>query len=199
MSAPASSTAFYPTVWHAIAALVVQLTGVGVVVAANASQSSASLIWPVAAVFLVSAVFGARPLSLAFGGALSAAFAAFLQRSSGSACCTRICWRWPCSRSLSGPSSRVAPDERNGFPTQRFGDLTRFRVLVCLAPPVGGMSLAHPNSLFSLFVLSAPLLVACGSGSSAATDGHRLASSRSRPHGRVRPGGGPLDQFRYER
>ena len=41
------------------------------------------------------------------------------------------------------------------------GDLTRFGYWCVSIAAVGGMSLAHPNSLFSLFVLSAPLIVEC--------------------------------------
>src|SRR5665647_864579 len=42
MSTPAYGTSFYPTPWHAIVAIVVQLTGAGVVVASNAAVATAT-------------------------------------------------------------------------------------------------------------------------------------------------------------
>ena len=121
MTTPASSTGFYPTVWHAFTTLVVQLTGVEIVVAANAmAVVMACLLWPVAAVFLVRAIFGARPLSLAIGGALSAAFAAFP---------ATLLWfgvLYPnllaialLPIALGTLGAGVAPDEPNGCPDER--------------------------------------------------------------------------------
>ena len=163
MTTPASSTGFYPTVWHAFTTLVVQLTGVEIVVAANAmGVVMACLLWPVAAVFLVRAILGARPLSLAIGGALSAAFAAFP---------ATLLWFGVLYPNLLAIALlpialgtlvlALRPKSDADAPTQRFGDLTRFGYWGASIAAIGGMSLAHPNALFSLFVLSAPLVVEC--------------------------------------
>lgn len=163
MTTPASSTGFYPSVWHAFASLVVQLTGVEPVVAANAMMVvMACLLWPVAAVFLVRAVVGRRPLVLAIGGALSAAFAAFpatlvwfgvLYPNLLAICVLPIALGALAFAMRPSVVGDAAPGSAG------VGDLTRFGWWGVVAMVVGGMTLAHPNALFSLFVLSAPLVI----------------------------------------
>ncbi|QEO13539.1 hypothetical protein FLP10_03240 [Agromyces intestinalis] len=70
MSSPAQW--FYPAGWHAIAALLVQLTGVSIPVAANATWITfAAVVWPVGAV-LLARVFGGSASAVAIGAAAGA-------------------------------------------------------------------------------------------------------------------------------
>ncbi|MBM7830025.1 hypothetical protein JOE59_000730 [Agromyces cerinus] len=163
MTTPGSSSGFYPTVWHAFTTLIVQLTGSEIVVAANAmAVVMACILWPVAAVFLVRAIFGAAPLTLAIGGALSAAFAAFP---------ATLLWfgvlypnilaiaLLPIALGAVVLALRATHRTGDASSPADAGDLTRFGWWAAALLSIGGMSLAHPNALFSLFVLSAPLVV----------------------------------------
>lgn len=153
MSTPGSSSSFYPTPWHAIVAIVVQLTGAGVVVATNAvAVGTVAFVWPLACVFLARALFGPVRLALVLAGALSAAFASFPIVLLGfgvlypnllavSLLPIALGLLVMALRQDSGATLKpVAP-----------ALLTAWVVL--------GMSVAHPNALFSFFALSAPLLV----------------------------------------
>lgn len=172
---------FYPTTWHAFAVIALQLTGTDPVVAANALALVVSaFVWPVAAAFLVRMLFGERALVLVLGGALSAGFAMFP---------SMLVWYgvlYPNAlafaiipvalgavvgllrggaRSLDGALEGAVAD-RAGLPAVGW-----------IAPSViavGAASLAHPNALFALFVLTAPLVVA------AAVRGVRAATRTSR-------------------
>ena len=108
MTTPAAASGFYPTTWHAFAALAMQATGSSVVVTANAvSLAVAAFVWPVACAFLARMLFGSRPLVLVLG-------------SRGTACCTRTRWRsrwsrwhselsWACFAAARAASARRAP------------------------------------------------------------------------------------------
>ena len=75
---PPSAATTYPAAWHAIVALVVQMSGAPIAVAANATTFSiACVIWPVACVFLVRQLCGSARLPMILAGLLSAAFGAF--------------------------------------------------------------------------------------------------------------------------
>ncbi len=53
---------FYPTAWHAVAALAVDITGVSIPVAANAMALAFSIVvWPAGALWLATTLFGRRP------------------------------------------------------------------------------------------------------------------------------------------
>ena len=153
MSTPGSSGSFYPTPWHAIVALVVQLTGVGVVVATNAvAVATAAFVWPVACVFLARALFGPGRLALVLTGAMSAAFASFpivllgfgvLYPNLLAVALVPI--------ALGLLVMALRQDSAATLKPVALWLLTAWVVL--------GMSIAHPNALFSLFALSAPLLV----------------------------------------
>ncbi len=69
---------FYPTAWHAVAALSVDLTGVSVPVAANAMALAFSIVvWPAGALWLASSLFGRSPGVLVGAGLAIIGSAAF--------------------------------------------------------------------------------------------------------------------------
>jgi len=69
---------FYPTAWHAVAALAVDLTGTSVPVAANAMALSFSIVvWPAGALWLATSLFGRRPEVLVGAGLAIIGSAAF--------------------------------------------------------------------------------------------------------------------------
>ena len=153
MSVPASSTSFYPTPWHAIVALVVQLSGAGVVVASNAvAVVTAALVWPVASVFLARVLFGPVRLALILAGIMSAAFASFPIVLLGFGVLypnLLAVALLPIALGLLAMALR-----QDSGPT-----LKPVALWLLTAWAVLGMSVAHPNALFSFFALSAPLLV----------------------------------------
>lgn len=75
---PHSPASPYPAAWHALVALVTQLSGASIAVAANATTFAiACLIWPVGCVFLARQIFGPAGLPMVLAGVFSAAFGAF--------------------------------------------------------------------------------------------------------------------------
>lgn len=153
MSTPGLSTSFYPTPWHAIVALVVQLTGAGVAVATNAvAVTTTAFVWPVACVFLARVFFGPVRLALILAGVLSAAFASFPIVLLGFGVL------YPNLLAVA-----LLPIALGLLVMALRQDSTATLTPVVLALltvwVVLGMSVAHPNALFSFFALSAPLLV----------------------------------------
>jgi hypothetical protein len=69
---------FYPASWHALAALVVDLTGAGVPVAVNAVwMVFSALVWPLSILVLVRTLFGSRPAVMLTAGVVAAGLPAF--------------------------------------------------------------------------------------------------------------------------
>lgn len=69
---------YYPSLWHALASLVLPAAAGSVPGAANlASLGFAAVVWPLGCVFLVRQVLGARPVLLGLAAILSAAFTGF--------------------------------------------------------------------------------------------------------------------------
>ena len=69
---------FYPSLWHALTALVASATGASVAAATNVTALLvAGIVWPLACVFLVRQIVGNRPAPVLLAGALSAAMAGF--------------------------------------------------------------------------------------------------------------------------
>lgn len=69
---------FYPAAWHGLAALLVQLTGAPVEVAANAlNMVIAAVAWTLGCMFLVRTVAGPKPWVIAFSAVLAASFSSF--------------------------------------------------------------------------------------------------------------------------
>lgn len=174
MTTPGASSSFYPTTWHAFAALTMQATGSDPVVAANSlALVVAAFVWPLACVFLVRMLFGARPVLLALAGALAAGFAAFpyllawygvLYPNSLAIALVPVALGSLAgmlrggARRTDGITRRAALDAGPG-PRLDAG-LSTLGWAVAALTATGAATLAHPNALFSIFVLSAPLVIA---------------------------------------
>lgn len=69
---------FYPSLWHALTALVASLTGATVPAAVNAvSIALGGVVWPVASVFLTRQIVGNKPAALWAAAIISAGMSAF--------------------------------------------------------------------------------------------------------------------------
>ena len=77
-SAPTGGLPFYPSGWHAVATLVVQVTGVSIPIASNAVMLFfAAIAWPSSIMLLVRTLFGASTPVLVSAAAISVALPAF--------------------------------------------------------------------------------------------------------------------------
>ncbi|MFF2493093.1 DUF6541 family protein [Agromyces sp. NPDC058064] len=153
MTTPGRTSGFYPTLWHAIVAIVVQLTGASVVVATNAvALVVASVVWTVACVFLARVLFGRAPFHAVLVGGLSAVFGAFP---------AMLLWFGVLYPNLLAVSLLPLALGLLTALVQRRSMLGLRPVALALTAAwvIGGMTLAHPNALFSLFVLTIPLVV----------------------------------------
>ncbi|GAA1780549.1 DUF6541 family protein [Leucobacter iarius] len=78
LTSPHSATAFYPTLWHASAALVSQLAGSGIAVSVNAfAIATGALVWPAGMLFLTRPFLPRRPEAVLPLAVIVAAFSAF--------------------------------------------------------------------------------------------------------------------------
>ncbi|WP_400994031.1 DUF6541 family protein [Agromyces sp. GXQ0307] len=153
MTTPGRGSGFYPTTWHALVALLVQTSGVSVTVATNVmAVVVASLGWTTACVMLGRVLFGRGAFPTLLAGGLSAVFGAFPGL---------LLWFGILYPNLLAVSVLPTVLALLAAAVQRHPTLgLRTAGLLLLAGwAIGGMSLAHPNALFSLFVLSAPLAV----------------------------------------
>ena len=153
MTTPGRATSFYPTLWHAIVAIVVQLTGASVPVATNAvALVVASVVWTVACVFLARVLFGRAPFHALLVGGLSAAFGAFP---------ALLLWFGVLYPNMLAVSVLPIALALVTALVQRRSMLGMRPIALALSAAwiIGGMTLAHPNALFSLFVLTVPLVV----------------------------------------
>ena len=143
----------YPAAWHDLVALVSQLSGTSIPVAVNVvTLVIGALIWPVAAIFLVTRVTGTRPVPVLFAGALSSVFGAFpyLMAEFG------ILYPFylslavlPVGIGLIAMITGVG--ERNGTPRWLAG-----LALVAVTPAI---ALAHPSTLLALLLFAVPIFV----------------------------------------
>ena len=78
MTNPGGGLGFYPAAWHALTALVVQLSGVSIPVAVNAvTVVTAAVIWPLGVLVLTRTLFGRGAVVSIAAGILAAAFPSF--------------------------------------------------------------------------------------------------------------------------
>lgn len=78
MTSPDGSLPFYPAAWHALTALVVQITGASVPVAINAVVlTTSALVWPLGAVLLVRTLFGTSSVLTVAAALIAASIPAF--------------------------------------------------------------------------------------------------------------------------
>ncbi|WP_438855338.1 DUF6541 family protein [Agromyces sp. M3QZ16-3] len=174
MTTPAATSNFYPTTWHGFAALVMEATGSDPVMVANSlTLVVAAFVWPVACVFLVRALFGGRPVLLVLAGALSAGFAAFpyllswygvLYPNSLAIALVPVALG-ALVAALRGNAPRITgvsrASARSGSERAVIDSgISRLGWAVVSSVAIGAATLAHPNALFSIFVLAAPLVIA---------------------------------------
>lgn len=142
---------FYPAAWHAFTTLVVETSGSTIPVAVNAvAIVMGAAFWPIACMFLVRQLTGARPLAMVATGVLASAFAAFpyLLIDFG------VLYPYmlglsllPAALAVVIVAARLAVDQTFGNPT----------VWIALLGVIPGLALAHPSVFLSLVALSAPL------------------------------------------
>lgn len=78
LTSPDGTLPFYPSAWHALVSLVVQLSGSSIVVATNATiLVVAAVMWPLGCLLLVRSLLGRGVVVTVAGGVLASAFPAF--------------------------------------------------------------------------------------------------------------------------
>ena len=169
MTSPEGALGFYPSAWHGLTALTVELTGVSIPVAINAvSFVAACVIWPLGAVLLTRTLFGTHPVLTVAAGIFAAAFPAFplLLLNYGVL--------YPMFLSYAVLPVAVAALVRLVGVVPAPDGLGRWPALLLLAGVVPGMAVAHPGGLVSLLAFSVPMVVV------AAVQGFRSGLVRSR-------------------
>ncbi|MDR6861626.1 DUF6541 family protein [Phycicoccus sp. 3266] len=160
VASPGRTHAFYPAAWHDVAALVVQLSGAPVTVAASAvSLAVVAIVWPLSSLLLARAAFGPRPAVLFAAAAVSTGFSAapYLLLSYGTL--------WPNALGTAllpavlGVAVSLARRDGVAWPSA-------LAVAVAVLP---GLALAHPNVVVSALLLVTALV---------ATEAGRWAGAR---------------------
>lgn len=151
MTAGDNPVEFYPAAWHAIAALILQLTNADVPVIANTmSLVVGAFVWPLSVIYMVRNLFKVTGPTMLVTGAITAAFTGFpllliyfgvlYPNSLGVAV-------MPVGLALLAQLFRAAQTARvSTVPAVFLG------ILVAL-----GTALAHPNAIMSLLVMVVPL------------------------------------------
>ena len=142
---------FYPDMWHALVALVVDVTGASIPVSVNVMNIAiAGLVWPLACVLLVRTIVGARPIALLAAGVLSAGFAAFpvLMVDFG------VLYPNLLAISLL-PAALAVAAMVAGFGVKP--DLPAPARWLALAGLLPGLALAHPSTLMALIAFCVPV------------------------------------------
>lgn len=144
---------FYPAAWHGLAALLVQVSGAPISVAANILNIGiATTIWILGCMLLVRIVAGPKPWLVAFAGILSASFSSFpiLLLDFGVL--------YPNFLSIAMLPAGLASvavffgvDSAAGWPV-----LARYGVAPMAAC---GIALAHPNGVMTLMLLAVPSVI----------------------------------------
>ena len=155
MTNPGGDLAFYPAGWHAVVALVAQLTGVSIPVAVNAFTFVISaVIWPLGALFLARTLFGARPVLLVAVGVLSTAWPVFplLPMVYG------VLYPYQLGLALV-PVVLALTAHVLGIGAER-PRIERWQPIVVLVALLGGTAIAHPGAFMAWLALSVPLFAA---------------------------------------
>lgn len=144
---------FYPAAWHVLCALVVQITGISVPAAINASMFIFScVVYPLALLPLLSSLFGGDKTNLVCGAIVALSF---------------VCFPWalmtfgPVYPNLAGFA--VAPIAAALFmvitSSQAIDISARVKTGVSLLVCIAGLALLHPNTIFTCAVMLAPYCV----------------------------------------
>ena len=144
----ATPTTFYPGGWHGLTTLVVLSTGVPIATAANVVAGVISmLVWPLSCMLLVRQLIGRSTAAMAVTGAVSVAFTAFPWGLLGFGVL------WPNLLGLALAPAGVAMVLAATSLARE--DVIGRRRAVALAPlVVVACAFAHPNTVFSLIVVS---------------------------------------------
>jgi hypothetical protein len=143
----------YPAAWHDLVALVVEVSGSTIPVAANAvTLVIAALVWPISMIFLVTRVTGVRPVPVLLAGAVSTIFGTYPMQSA------EFGILYPYFLSLSllpvglGLITMVTGvGDRGGTP--------RWVAALALLAVIPAVALAHPSSFLGLSLLAVPVFV----------------------------------------
>tara|TARA_R100000365_G_C2745686_1_gene74669 strand:+ start:307 stop:2241 length:1935 start_codon:yes stop_codon:yes gene_type:complete len=146
-----SDIAFYPGAWHAFASLAVELTGVSVPAAVNATNMVvAALVWPASATAATVALIGARRLSVIASAALSSGFGAF----------PFLFFNWgPLYPNALGYALVPAALACAARLLRPMSTRVAIRDSLLLAVVACGTFLAHPNGLLAAFAISAVFVI----------------------------------------
>ncbi|WP_346427025.1 DUF6541 family protein [Microbacterium sp. Gd 4-13] len=148
----AAGVPFYPSLWHALGALVVQVVGVSIPVASNAVMGLfVVIVWPASALLLVRALWGRSPAATISGAAAIVAMAAFplLMIDYG------VLFPYMAGLSLvpAAVAAVVAATSSDCPPRERFG------LLVLFVGALPGLVVSHPGAFIALVVLTTAALV----------------------------------------
>lgn len=157
ITAQSEGLAFYPGAWHALVALVVQLSGVTLPVAVNATVIVVcALVWPMAAIMLTRALFGRTPAATVGAGLLSVAMPVFpiLLLDYG------VLYPYQLSLALV-PVALALTLHVLGWSRLRDAASSWQRALL-LAATLGGIALAHPGGFVAWLALSTPIAALLG-------------------------------------
>lgn len=149
-SAATGGLPFYPSGWHAVASLAVQLTGASIPIASNAVMIFfAAFAWPVSALLLTRAMFGAATPVLVTAAAICAAMPAF------PLLLVEYGVLFPYMMSLSMIAVPLAFLIEAG---RRASWRERWPFIVGAVGSVPGIAIAHPGGFVALLVFSAVVL-----------------------------------------
>ena len=144
---------FYPAAWHNVAALVAELTGASVPLAANAMMIAvAAVVWPLSALALTAVVRPGSRAALVVAGAAAAAFGAFPL--------LLVSWGvlYPNALSVAMLPAAVALSAVLLLRPQRSlltGGAVSWPVeLLALVAVVGGLGVAHPQGMLAWLILT---------------------------------------------
>lgn len=161
---PERPNVFYPTLWHALVALVAQLSGAGIAVSANAASIAISAwVWPVAVLFFAAPFFVRRPVHLVLAAILAAAFPGFpyLFLDEGVLYSNLLSTALlPIALGAAHLALRHRLNAARGADVPVGGTAPLASLWIAVGGALGAAVLAQPNAFFGFSALLLPLLVA---------------------------------------
>lgn len=157
MTSPGGGVPFYPTAWHATAAIVVQLSGASIPVVINTmSITTAAIIWPLGALLLARTLLGSSPSVMIGAGIVAASVPAFplLPMDYG------VLYPYQLSLALL-PLALAATASLLGIGRHARRIAPGWWGLIVVGA-VPGLALAHPGGFVAWLALSVPMVVVFG-------------------------------------
>ncbi|MGY1550970.1 DUF6541 family protein [Microbacterium sp. A588] len=157
MTSPSGGIPFYPAAWHALAAIVMQLSGASIPLVINAmSFSVAVVVWPVGALLLARVLLGSAPSVMVGAGIVAAAVPAFplLPMDFG------VLYPYQLALALL-PVTLAATASLLGIGHHAKRLPAGWWALVLIGA-LPGLTLAHPGGFVGWLALSAPMFVVFG-------------------------------------